>query len=140
MEPLTSAAIAIATLIFTKASEKSGEKLGEAISTQAGKLLQLIKSKSLPKTSAIETTQPIDYGQAVLELATAETTDPELAQSVQELVAAVQADPKLAQVVSAYAEALRKSQPSTVQNYSNLAEEIKNVFQGNTFNAPITFN
>jgi hypothetical protein len=29
MEPFTSAAIAIATLIFTKASEKSGEKLGE---------------------------------------------------------------------------------------------------------------
>jgi hypothetical protein len=32
MEPLTSAAIAITTLIFTKASEKSGEKQGEAIS------------------------------------------------------------------------------------------------------------
>jgi hypothetical protein len=43
MEPLTSAAIAIATLIFTKAFEKPGEQLGVAVSTQAGKLLQLIR-------------------------------------------------------------------------------------------------
>lgn len=140
MEPISSAAIAVATLIFNKASEKAGEKLGEAVSKQVGKLAQLVKGKA-PKTAAIEQPeQTVDYGQAVLELESATKTDPELSQTVQELAAAVQADPKLTQLVPAYAEALQRSQPSTIQNYGKLADEIKNLFQGNTFNAPVTFN
>ena len=43
MEPLTTTAIASALLF--KAFEKSGEKLGEAISAKMGKLLNLIQDK-----------------------------------------------------------------------------------------------
>lgn len=43
MEPLTTAAIASA--LFFKAFEKSGEKLGEAVSSKIGQLLNLIREK-----------------------------------------------------------------------------------------------
>jgi hypothetical protein len=141
MEPLTPAVIAVATLILNKAFEKTGEKLGEAISSQAGQLMQLIKRKPLPKTGAIEKAdQPIDFGEAVIEVEAVSSNDAELKEAVGRLAAIVKADPQLAQLIPAYATALQQSQPSTIQNYGKLADEIKNVFQGNTFNAPVTFN
>ena len=45
MEPITLTATAIATLIFSKALEKSGEQLGEAVSNKIGQLLNLIREK-----------------------------------------------------------------------------------------------
>ena len=45
MEPLSLTAGAIATLIFSKALEKGGEKLGETISDKIGQLLNLIREK-----------------------------------------------------------------------------------------------
>lgn len=144
MEPLSTAAIAVATLILKKAFEKTGEKLGEAVSHQAAELLQLIQRKNLPQSNAIaQVDQPIDAGQAVLELDAATKSDPELEQSVANLAGAVQAEPTLAAAIPAYAEALQKAQPATIQTFGKLAESLpalKNVFQGNTFNAPITFN
>lgn len=141
IETLTPAVIAVATLILKKAFEKTGEKLGEAVSNQATQLLQLIQRKPLPKTSAIDKAdQPIDFGQAVLEVESVATTDAELATSVNQLAASVQADPQLAQLIAAYATKLQQTPPTTIQNYTKLADEIKNVFQGNTFNAPVTFN
>ncbi|MBD2038281.1 hypothetical protein H6F76_25335 [Leptolyngbya sp. FACHB-321] len=144
MEPLSTAAIAVATLILKKALEKTGEKLGEAVSHQAAELLQLIQRKNLPQSKAIaQADQPIDAGRAVLELDTATKSDPELAQSVANLAGAVQAEPALAAAMPAYAAALQTAPPSTTQNFGKLAESLpalKNVFQGNTFNAPVTFN
>ena len=144
MEPLSTAAIAVATLILKKAFEKTGEKLGEAVSQQAGELLHLIQRKNLPQSSALaQSEQSIDAGQAVLELDTATKSDPELAQSVANLAGAVQAEPTLATAIPAYAEALQKVPPGTIQTFGKLAENLpalKNVFQGNIFNAPVTFN
>ena len=45
MEPLSLTASAIATLIFSKALEKGGEQLGEAVSDKIGQLLNLIREK-----------------------------------------------------------------------------------------------
>ena len=45
MEPLSLTASAIATLILSKALEKGGEQLGEAVSNKIGKLLNLIRTK-----------------------------------------------------------------------------------------------
>ena len=45
MEPVTLTAGEIATLIFSKALEKGGEQLGEAISDKIGQLLNLIREK-----------------------------------------------------------------------------------------------
>ncbi|UBF24183.1 hypothetical protein K9N68_20990 [Kovacikia minuta CCNUW1] len=57
MEPLTPALVAVATLILKKAFEKTGDKLGEAVSSkvsdQAKHLMQLIRHKALPQTSPL---------------------------------------------------------------------------------------
>ena len=45
MEPLSFTAGAIANIIVTKALEKGGEQLGEAISNKIGQLLNLIREK-----------------------------------------------------------------------------------------------
>ena len=45
MEPITLTATAIATLISSKALEKGGEQLGEAVSNKIGQLLNLIREK-----------------------------------------------------------------------------------------------
>lgn len=45
MEPITLTATAIATVIFSKALEKGGEQLGEAVSNKIGQLLNLIREK-----------------------------------------------------------------------------------------------
>lgn len=135
IETLTPAVVAVATLILKKAFEKTGEKLGEAISSQANQLMQLIKRKPLPKTNEIEKPdQPINFGEAVLEVEAVSTTDSELKETIEKLAAIVKADPQLAQSLSTYVTALQQSQPSTIQNYGKLAEKIGMVVQGGTVN------
>ncbi len=134
MEPLTSGAIAVATLILNKASEKIGEKLGETVTQQVNKLLLLIKDKSLPKTTAIEQAEQVgDYGKAVLELETAASQDSELAQTIQEIETSIKADPILLHKIQKTAQAV-KNEPTLIQNNTKLAEKIGLLVQGGTVN------
>ncbi|WP_088241949.1 hypothetical protein [Calothrix rhizosoleniae] len=122
MEPVELTAAAIATLVLTKAIEKSGEKLGESVLERGGKLLSLLKRKSPNTATAIEkvvknpelaTQQPLDYGEAVL---------------VEKVEKAAQSDTEIAAMVQALANTF-KSQPSTIQNFTKLAEKIANLYQ-----------
>jgi hypothetical protein len=134
MEPLSSAAIAVATIILTKALEKTGEGLGEVFTNQVGQLAKLVRDKNLPKTVAIEkANQPVDYGEAVLELEVAEKTDPELARMIGALAETVQTNPNLLKKVQELTN-LVKREPSIIHNHSKLAEKIGMVVQGGTVN------
>ena len=104
MEPFTTGAIAVATVLATKALEKIGENIGDTLSHQTQQFLELLKQR-LPGTfAAIEQApaQPLNYGQAVLEIETAATTDPNISQAIQELVAAAKAaqNPKIADILA----------------------------------------
>ena len=132
MEPLTAAVIG--TLILTKAFEKSGEKLGEKVMAEGGKLLALLKRKAPETAGAIATVaqqpalaeqQPETYGAPAL---------------TQQMEAAAAADPEIKLALQAVADAAN-AQPSMVQNMTKLAEKIgfniqggSNTFSGNTFN------
>jgi hypothetical protein len=134
MDPASLTAATIATLILTKASEKTGEKLGEAVSALGGKLLSLLQRKSPTTAAAIAKVaqqpelaeqQPADYGTAVL---------------VQQVEQAAAADAEVQQAVQEVADAVR-SQTSTVQNLAKLADKIginiqggNTTFSGNIFN------
>ena len=135
MEPLTAGAIAIAigAVIATKAVEKTGEKVGETLWNKTGEFIVTLKKHSPHTVVAIEKapSQPLDYGKAVLEVESVAKANPEVNQAVQELVAAAKADPEIASKVKQL-ETNINSQPATVINNTKLAEEIKNVFQGNT--------
>jgi hypothetical protein len=104
MEPLTTVAIAVATLLATKALEKIGENIGDTLTHKTQQFSELLKQR-LPGTfAAIEQApeQPLNYGQAVLEIETAAKTDPNISQAIQELVAAAKAaqNPKIADILA----------------------------------------
>ncbi len=134
MEPLTAGAIAIGTVIATKALEKTGEKVGETLWDKTGQFLVTLKKHSPHTVVAIEKapSQPLDYSKAVLEVESAAIANAEVNLAVQELVAAAKADPKVASRVQEELETNINSQPANVINNTKLAEAIKNVFQGNT--------
>ncbi len=90
MEPLTTAAIAVGSIVATKALEKTGEKVGKALWDKTGQFLVKLRKQSPQIVAAIEKApeQPLDYGKAVLEVEAAAKADPQVAQATQELAAA----------------------------------------------------
>jgi hypothetical protein len=147
MEPLTTAAIAASALVLNKTYEEIGKKLGEAFSDQIGKLVQLIRNKPMAKTQALLATgdsvdankPPVYHSQAVQELESEATKDPELALTLQSLEATVKAEPELLQKVQNLATMLAE-EPTLIQNNAKLAEKIGIMVQGGTVNiGNITF-
>ncbi len=138
MEPFTTAAIAIGSVVATKALEKTGEKVAETLWQQTGDFLNSLRNESPDTVTAIEKApeQPLNYGKAVLETEAAAKANPEVAQRMQELVVMVETEPLLKDLVNSIKS---QTQQTTVINSQKLAEQIKNVVQGNTFNGPVTF-
>ncbi|MGB3422127.1 MAG: hypothetical protein WBA52_17150 [Dolichospermum sp.] len=104
MEPLTTVAFAVATVLATKALEKIGENIGDTLYNKTQQFSELLKQR-LPGTfAAIEQApeQPLNYGQAVMEIETAAKADPNISQVIQELVAAakVEQNPKIADILA----------------------------------------
>ncbi|MBD2597172.1 hypothetical protein H6G74_23005 [Nostoc spongiaeforme FACHB-130] len=121
---LTAVATAITNILWTKAQEKIGENIGDVLWTAPGKLLELLRQKNKAPSLTSNESQCLDYGQAVLELTQA-AQDPEIAQAVLEVEAAVNNDQsETAKEIKNKANEI-KSQPSVVNNFAKLAEEIK---------------
>ncbi len=97
------------------------------------KFLTSLKQVSPDTVTAIEKApeQPLDYGQAILEVESVAKTSPELSQIITELVKAIEAEPSLKELVNNTLKS--QSQQASVINNQKLADSIKNVFQGNTF-------
>lgn len=130
MTPLTSAAISVGALILTKAFEKTGDKLGEAVSNQVGNLLQLLKKKTITKTEMIAQAEPsADFKLAVSELETVAKTDDEVSLAILAVENAVKDDPELLQKIQATVKVV-KDEPTLIQNNAKLAEKIGLVVQG----------
>ncbi|MGF1488192.1 MAG: hypothetical protein ACFBSE_13990 [Prochloraceae cyanobacterium] len=110
MEFITSAAIAIGSLVATKALEKTGEKVGEVVFDRATNLLSSLKSESPNTVAAIEQSPdtPLNYGDAVLELEAAAQKNPKIKENTKALVDAVQSDnlPNLEPILKEILEAL----------------------------------
>ncbi|AFZ01858.1 hypothetical protein [Calothrix sp. PCC 6303] len=104
MEPLSTAAIAIGTVIATKVLEKTGENLGEALWDKTGKFLVTLKKHAPYTVTAIEQApkQPLDYDKAVLEVESAAKANPEVNQAMEDVAAAAKAEtnPKVVQVLN----------------------------------------
>ncbi len=102
MEPVSLTAAAIATLVITKAFEKTGEIIGEKAWDEGEKLLVLLKRKEPNTAKVIEQakTQPLDYRQADLigqQVEEAAKKDPEIAQAVETV--ANEAQPQLTNTI-----------------------------------------
>jgi hypothetical protein len=134
VEPITTLTAAmIATLIATKAFEKTGDKVGELLWALVGKFLTALKGKDPATAAAIEQVaqmpelaeqHPQTHGTAALAAKVEEATqhDVEVRQAVQEIQTAVQA------------------QPGTIVNLTQLAEKIGVVNQGMIVNQTNTLS
>jgi len=121
---LDSFLIAVATVLWTKAQEKIGENIGDILWTAPGKLIELLRRKNKAPSLTSNEPQPLDYGQAVLELTQA-AQDSEIAQAVVDVEAAVNNDQsEAAKEIKHKADEI-KSHPSVINNFAKLAEEIK---------------
>ncbi|MDF5729993.1 MAG: hypothetical protein PUP92_18765 [Rhizonema sp. PD38] len=126
MEPLTAAGLAIATVITTKAIEKTGEKVGETLWNQTGKFLVTLTKHSLYTVVALEKapSQPLDYRKALSEVELAAAKHPEVNQAMQELAAAAKDDAKVNQAMQEWADIIvreaLKSQSSTNQIFEKI--------------------
>jgi hypothetical protein len=129
MEPLTLAAIAVATTVITKALEKTGEKLGEKVFNQTEQFVASLKHKSPQTITAIEKIPeaPLDYSRAVLEIEALAKADPEIAEELKTLVKVATEDPnaKLIEAIQEIETALKsQTQESNTKKLSKLAEKI----------------
>ena len=139
MEPLTASAIAIGTVIATKAVEKTGEKVGETLWDKTGQFLVTLNKHSPHTVVAIEKapSQALDYGKAVLEVESAAKAHPEVNIAMQELVAQAKANPPLnfAQALQDITQALKSQAPqnqtwiSTIEKIVNFAQRDINIQQ-----------
>lgn len=127
MEP-TTVATALATVLATKAWEKIGENLGDAVTQWVEKFWSLLKHESPDTASAIELApeQPLDYGQAMLEVQSVAARNDEFKQILIQLPEVAKADPnpRLAEYIQAEMNKLQSQQPSIQNlNWSKLQEK-----------------
>ncbi|MEG4118394.1 hypothetical protein QUA43_13085 [Microcoleus sp. N9_B4] len=142
MEPLLTAAVALGTVIGTKALEKTGEKIGETFVEKTKQFLTNLNQASPDTVTAIEHTpnQPLNYSQVIPAIQAAAEKRPELWTQIEELAELGQQEPKISPHIKKAVNHLIQSNPSIVNN-SKLADEIKQVLQGNTFNnSTLTIN
>ena len=90
MDPIT-IAMALAAVLGAKALEKTGENIGQVVWDKSAKFLESLKQESPDTVTAIEevSEQPLDYGQAILEMQEA-AANPDVARTIRELAAAVE--------------------------------------------------
>ncbi len=140
MEPLLAATLALGTVIGTKALEKTGEKIGETFVEKTKTFLTNLKQESPTTVTAIEHTpnQPLNYSQVIPAIQAAAEKRPELLTQIQDLAELGLQEPKMSPHIKDAVNHLIQSNPSIINN-SKLADEIKNLFQGNTF-IGTTFN
>ncbi|NEQ67120.1 MAG: hypothetical protein F6K21_16755 [Symploca sp. SIO2D2] len=133
MEPLEIAVAVLVVPFLTKAWDKTGEKFGEKLFEQGETLLKRLRGKSPETVTAIELAKEgtLDFCQAVLEVKAAAKTDPEIAEVVQQIEATVKEDSQLALAIQKVIEEI-KSQQSTIQNSTKLADKINALLQGTT--------
>ncbi len=130
MEPLTLTTIA-ATLVLTKALEKTGEQLGESVIEQGAKVFKLIQDRFPNTGSAIERVQ-----QKSLPAGREAYLDAEFTEIAQEVDKVASQDPEIAKEVESLGTKAQLHLPQTViENWKGI-----NIKGGtNTFSGPITF-
>ena len=145
MEPLTTAAIALATVIATKALEKTGENVGDALWNKSSEFLASLREDSPNTVVAIEKApeKPLDYGEALLEIESTAQANIKIAQSMQELAALPEKNslPNFPEIIKEIEETVKKSQHSYPQSFIQNIQKAINVAQNQTIDqSSATFN
>ncbi len=127
MEPISLSAAAIATLLLTKALEKTGETIGEKGLELVGKLRQLLKRKSPEIAATIE---------AVTQTPTLAEANPEKYSTqvlVEQLQKIASADPEIEAAITLIAKTINAQPQNMQQNLTTIANKIGVVAPGSVF-------
>ena len=138
MEPIsiTAVATAITTIFFTKAIEKTGENLGEFLSNKTKILIGKLSRKSTKVKGLLEAEehQPLQIGEAILEVKQIADREPEIAEAILEVETAAkdEQNPKFQDEINQVKQEAAQlvGQQPTIQNMTKLAEKIGVVNQG----------
>jgi len=90
MEAVVAGASALVSVLGTKAVEKAGEGLGEAVSFQIGKLIQLLRARAPQTVQALQQAETREESKLVGEVVEVARGDEELAAALRELATAMQ--------------------------------------------------
>ena len=85
MEPITTAAIALATIVFSKAAEKSGENLGQLLSDKTENLVKKLAGRFSQNIDLEENRRSLQNQEAILKIEALAEHDSELARSIEEV-------------------------------------------------------
>jgi len=143
MEPLTTSAVALATVVGIKVLEKTGENVGQLLWDKVRNFLESLNQESPDMATAIERVaeHPLDYGEAVLEIESAAQTNSKFARNMEELAAAGKANPhpKFAEIMEEIKEAL-KYQKQSIYNDNKAKLQDKGIInQGVIHKQDVTF-
>jgi hypothetical protein len=135
MEPLTTAAIAIGTIVATQALETTTEKVTEAVFEKGKGFLSFLRQESPETVTAIEKApqQPLNYGDVVLAVERAAQASPQVRETMEALVMTAQSSeiPNLENILQDIATALKNVQAvDNKQIFNNTIEKLVNLAQG----------
>ncbi|MGK7925431.1 MAG: hypothetical protein AB4290_09315 [Spirulina sp.] len=120
MDPLTIAAIALG-IVATKSLEKTTENVTDVVWTKSQDFIAALKKYSPATATAIEQApeQPLDYGEAVLEVEAAAANNAEVKETMEALATGIEVQkiPGLTKVLQEIVEALNKN-PKVSETYS----------------------
>ena len=85
IEPITTAAIALATIVFRKAAEKSGENLGQLLSDKTENLVKKLAGRFSQNIDLEENRRSLQNQEAILKIEALAEHDSELARSIEEV-------------------------------------------------------
>ena len=131
MEPVLLTAGAIATLVLTKALEKSGEKLGENVIKLGGELMEKLQRKSPDTASAI---QQVAQNPQLAEQQPEIYSLPVLAKQLE----TARVDPEIDRAVQAVANTVN-TQMQNSQSFTTIAQKVGFIAPNSVFTGDITF-
>ncbi|NEP35793.1 hypothetical protein [Moorena sp. SIO3B2] len=138
MEPLTTAGLAIGTVLATKALEKTGENIGQVLWDKVSRFLEFLRKQSPETVTAIEQApeQALDYAKVVLEVEAAAKQNPQVAQSMERLVTTVdpEALPNLEEIIQDINKALESHQAKRDNYNIEKVDNQGNFVQGKSIN------
>lgn len=136
MEIVTTTALALGTIVATKALEKTGEEIGEAFYEKSKQFLASLRKQSPDTALAIEQApdKPLDYGKAVLEIESAAQSNTKVAQSVKELaeLGKTSSLSNLAEILKKIEKSVKDSNESYPENFIQNIQKAINVAQNQT--------
>lgn len=124
MEPLVAATVAVGSVFATKVVEKTGEKVADVIWDKGEKFIRSLQPVAPETVKKLEQApeQPLDYGEAVLEVNAIAQEYPTINQAMQELAESAKAETTTPEFIKALNQKIDEIQVALKSQQSSKVE------------------